>query len=78
MVKTADNLTDGLRLDNTMLKDQVAYLQEQVTSKGDADDAIMVQVDRKVEEWKVSTVPLIFPHSHLPDGYTCFFYKTYP
>lgn len=32
---------------------QVADLTEQLASKTDADDAIMVAVDNKIEEWKV-------------------------
>lgn len=33
---------------------KVIDLNEQVQSKTDADDAIMVAVNNKVEEWKVS------------------------
>ncbi len=32
-------------------------LVKQVRSKGDADDEIMVQVNEKVEEWKVRCCP---------------------
>ena len=53
-MKSNDQVVDGLRRDNEMLREQVMYLQEQVKSKGDVDDEIMVQVDRKVDEWKVS------------------------
>ena len=36
-----------------MIVFKVADLTEQLASKTDADDAIMVAVDNKIEEWKV-------------------------
>ncbi|XP_074654662.1 centrosomal protein of 290 kDa-like [Tubulanus polymorphus] len=47
-----DGVMDGLRKDNDLLKAQVSDLMEQVHSKADADDEIMVAVHNKVEEWK--------------------------
>ncbi|XP_061195068.1 centrosomal protein of 290 kDa-like isoform X3 [Saccostrea echinata] len=48
----SDAVTDKLREENEVLKAQVIDLNEQVQSKTDADDAIMVAVNNKVEEWK--------------------------
>ena len=44
---------------------QVEDLMEQVRSKVDADDEIMVQVNNKVEEWKVSRTLLLLPDASL-------------
>ena len=54
VVQTSDSSYDKLQRQNEMLQAQVADLLEQVRSKGDADDEIMVQVNDKVEQWKVS------------------------
>ncbi|XP_060063320.1 centrosomal protein of 290 kDa-like [Ylistrum balloti] len=48
-----DKDTDKVRKENEVLKAQVQDLNEQVQSKTDADDAIMVAVNNKIEEWKV-------------------------
>ncbi|KAK3096658.1 hypothetical protein FSP39_002154 [Pinctada imbricata] len=52
VLQQSDAVTDKLREDNEVLKAQVQDLNEQVQSKTDADDAIMVAVNNKVEEWK--------------------------
>ena len=54
VVQQSDNMLDQLRKENEILKDQVDDLMEQVGTKADADDQIMVQVNNKVEEWKVN------------------------
>ena len=46
-------MTDALREENEILKNQMQDLTEQVASKGEADDAIMVAVNQKVDEWQV-------------------------
>ena len=51
---------DALKRENEMLKEQIDALMLQVGSVNEADDRIMVQVDAKVEEWKVSAVVSIF------------------
>lgn len=53
VLQQSDAVTDRLREENEMLKAQVLDLNEQVQSKTDADDAIMVAVNNKVEEWKI-------------------------
>lgn len=53
VVQQSDNMLDQMRKENDILKDQVDDLMEQVGNKADADDQIMVQVNNKVEEWKV-------------------------
>lgn len=53
VVDKSDSIIDRLNRENDLLKDQVADLLEQVKSKADMDDEIMVQVNDKVEEWKV-------------------------
>merc|ERR1711974_264949 len=51
-LQQSDAVTDALREENEILKNQVQDLTEQVQSKGEADDAIMVAVNQKVDEWQ--------------------------
>ncbi|XP_071113169.1 centrosomal protein of 290 kDa-like [Haliotis cracherodii] len=53
VLQETDNVTDKLRQENEILKAQVSDLTEQVQSRGESDDAIMVAVNNKIEEWKV-------------------------
>ena len=53
VLQQSDAVTDALREENEILKNQVQDLTEQVQSKGEADDAIMVAVHQKVDEWRV-------------------------
>ncbi|XP_053396760.1 centrosomal protein of 290 kDa-like [Mercenaria mercenaria] len=53
VLQQSDTVQDRLREDNEILKSKVADLTEQLASKTDADDAIMVAVDNKIEEWKL-------------------------
>ena len=59
VVQQSDNMLDQLRKENEILKDQVDDLMEQAGTKADADDQIMVQVNNKVEEWKVMFIAII-------------------
>lgn len=59
VVQQSDNMLDQLRKENEILKDQVDDLMEQVGTKADADDQIMVQVNSKVEEWKVFPLSIV-------------------
>ncbi|CAC5417989.1 unnamed protein product [Mytilus coruscus] len=52
VLEQSDAVTDKLREENDVLNAQVADLNEQVQSKTDADDAIMVAVNEKIEEWR--------------------------
>ncbi len=52
VVQQSDNMMDNLRKENDMLKEQLQDMTDQVTTKADADDEIMVKVNLKVEEWK--------------------------
>lgn len=52
VLEQSDAVTDKLREENDILKAQVTDLNEQVQSKTDADDAIMVAVNNKIEEWR--------------------------
>ncbi|CAL1542937.1 unnamed protein product [Lymnaea stagnalis] len=52
VLQQSDAVTDALREENEILKNQVQDLTEQVQSKGEADDAIMVAVNQKVDEWQ--------------------------
>ncbi|GFR72659.1 centrosomal protein of 290 kDa [Elysia marginata] len=52
VLQQSDAVTDALREENEILKNQVQDLTEQVQSKGEADDAIMVAVHQKVDEWR--------------------------
>ncbi|KAJ8314697.1 hypothetical protein KUTeg_006847 [Tegillarca granosa] len=52
VLQKSDAVTDKLKEENEILKAQVIDLNEQVQSKTDADDAIMVAVNNKIEEWK--------------------------
>ncbi|XP_005096015.2 centrosomal protein of 290 kDa [Aplysia californica] len=52
VLQQSDTVTDALREENEILKNQVQDLTEQVQSKGEADDAIMVAVNQKVDEWQ--------------------------
>ncbi|KAH9503689.1 hypothetical protein Btru_067161 [Bulinus truncatus] len=52
VLQQSDAVTDALREENELLKNQVQDLTEQVRSKGEADDAIMVAVNQKVDEWQ--------------------------
>ncbi|XP_055888045.1 centrosomal protein of 290 kDa-like [Biomphalaria glabrata] len=52
VLQQSDAVTDALREENELLKNQVQDLSEQVRSKGEADDAIMVAVNQKVDEWQ--------------------------
>ena len=54
VVDKSDSVIDGLRRENNMLQDQIQDLMEQVKTKADMDDEIMVKVNDKVEQWKVS------------------------
>ncbi|KAL4233575.1 hypothetical protein ACF0H5_008256 [Mactra antiquata] len=53
VLQQSDSVQDKLREDNEILKSKVADLTEQLASKTDSDDAIMVAVDNKIEEWKL-------------------------
>ncbi|KAL3881749.1 hypothetical protein ACJMK2_028144 [Sinanodonta woodiana] len=52
VLQQSDAITDKIRQENDILRSQVADLTEQVESKTDADDAIMVALNNKIEEWK--------------------------
>ncbi|XP_070190390.1 centrosomal protein of 290 kDa-like [Littorina saxatilis] len=52
VLQQSDSVTDRLREENEILKAQVQDLTEQVQSKSEADDAIMVAVNNKIEEWQ--------------------------
>lgn len=52
VLQQSDAVTDRLREENEILKNQVQDLTEQVQSKSEADDAIMVAVNNKIEEWQ--------------------------
>ncbi|PVD27873.1 hypothetical protein C0Q70_10448 [Pomacea canaliculata] len=52
VLQQSDAVTDRLREENEILKSQVQDLTEQVQSKTEADDAIMVAVNNKIEEWQ--------------------------
>ncbi|XP_059169831.1 centrosomal protein of 290 kDa-like [Physella acuta] len=52
VLQQSDAVTDALREENEILKNQLQDLTEQVQSKGEADDAIMVAVNQKVDEWQ--------------------------
>lgn len=54
VLQQSDAVTDALREENEVLKNQIQDLTEQVQSKGEADDVIMVAVNQKVDEWQVS------------------------
>lgn len=54
VLQQSDAVTDALREENDILKNQVQDLTAQVQSKGETDDAIMVAVNQKVDEWQVS------------------------
>ncbi|XP_077999910.1 centrosomal protein of 290 kDa-like [Glandiceps talaboti] len=54
VVQQSDSLADSLRKENDVLKDQISELNVHIHSKGDADDEIMVALNKKVEEWKES------------------------
>lgn len=49
----AEITADQLTRENSGLKQQVADLHDQVGAKREADDQIMVELNNKVEEWKV-------------------------
>ncbi|XP_055954901.1 centrosomal protein of 290 kDa [Patella vulgata] len=53
VLQQSDDVTDKLRQDNEILKAQVEDLTEEVQSKTESDDAIMVAVNNKIEEWKI-------------------------
>ncbi|XP_052811330.1 centrosomal protein of 290 kDa-like [Mya arenaria] len=53
VLQQSDSIQDKLREDNEILRSKVADLTEQLASKTDADDAIMVAVDNKIEEWRM-------------------------
>ena len=53
VVDKSDSVIDGLRRENNVLQDQIQDLMEQVKTKADMDDEIMVKVNDKVEQWKV-------------------------
>ncbi|BFZ24638.1 hypothetical protein BsWGS_27677 [Bradybaena similaris] len=52
VLQQSDAVTDALREENEVLKNQIQDLTEQVQSKGEADDVIMVAVNQKVDEWQ--------------------------
>lgn len=52
----AEITAEKLTRENTALRQQVADLHEQVGAKGEADDQIMVELNNKVEEWKVRLI----------------------
>ncbi|KAH3726744.1 centrosomal protein of 290 kDa-like [Dreissena polymorpha] len=53
VLQQSDSVQDKLREDNEILRSKVADLTEQLASKTDADDEIMVAVNNKIEEWKL-------------------------
>ncbi|CAG5135824.1 unnamed protein product, partial [Candidula unifasciata] len=52
VLQQSDAVTDALREENEILKNQIQDLTEQIQSKGEADDVIMVAVNQKVDEWQ--------------------------
>lgn len=60
VLQQSDAVTDALREENEVLKNQIQDLTEQVQSKGEADDVIMVAVNQKVDEWQVSFFQVSF------------------
>ncbi|XP_041354240.1 centrosomal protein of 290 kDa-like [Gigantopelta aegis] len=52
VLQKSDSETDRLREENKILKNLVDDLTEQVQSKRESDDVIMVAVNNKIEEWK--------------------------
>lgn len=49
-----DTVNDRLRAENQYMKTQISDLNERFQSKSDSDDAIMIAVSHKVEEWKTA------------------------